>query len=59
MVLLALLAAPAWGAQDAASPQTRDWAKIDTNGDGLISAAEMDKFLKKTWAEQGKQARND
>jgi hypothetical protein len=59
MVLVALLAGPAWAAQDTASPETRDWSKIDTDGDGLISAAEMDTFLKQTWAERGKQAKND
>lgn len=54
-VFLALLAAPAWAAQDSAGEQTRDWSKIDTDGDNLISAEEMQKFLEQTWARQGNQ----
>ena len=33
-------------------PETRDWAKIDTNRDHLISPDEMQKYLEESWAAQ-------
>lgn len=34
--------------------ETRDWAKIDTNRDHLISPDEMQKYLDESWAAQKK-----
>ena len=34
--------------------QTRDWAKIDSNRDNLISPEEMEKYLQESWAAQKK-----
>ena len=31
------------------SSDVRDWSKIDTNKDNLISPEEMEKFLASTW----------
>ncbi|MEY2689674.1 MAG: hypothetical protein RL375_3873 [Pseudomonadota bacterium] len=36
----------------AKKPETRDWAAIDSNGDNLISADEMQKYLEASWAAQ-------
>jgi len=30
-------------------PEVRDWARIDTNNDKLISPDEMEKYLQETW----------
>ncbi|MGL4190884.1 MAG: hypothetical protein ACRCTM_18650 [Sphaerotilus sulfidivorans] len=38
----------------ASKPETRDWAKIDTNRDHLISPDEMQKYLEESWAAQKK-----
>jgi hypothetical protein len=38
----------------AAKPETRDWAKIDTYRDRLISPDEMQKYLEESWAAQKK-----
>jgi hypothetical protein len=35
-------------------PETRDWAKIDTNRDHLISPDEMQKYLEESWVAQKK-----
>lgn len=37
---------------EAQSTEVRDWSKIDTNKDGLVSPEEMEKFLASKW--QGK-----
>lgn len=36
-------------------PEVRDWARIDTNRDNLISPDEMQKYLEESWAAQKKQ----
>lgn len=35
-------------------PEVRDWARIDTNRDNLISPDEMQKYLQESWAAQKK-----
>ena len=40
------------GAATAAAAETRDWSAIDTDKDSYVSAAEMEKYLKETWAKQ-------
>lgn len=35
-------------------PETRDWARIDTNRDHLISPDEMQRYLEQSWAAQKK-----
>ena len=39
-------AAPAKPAAEKAKPETRNWAAIDSNKDGLISPEEMEAYLK-------------
>jgi hypothetical protein len=34
--------------------ETRDWAKIDSNRDNLISPEEMEKYLQESWAARKK-----
>jgi hypothetical protein len=36
-------------AVQAQSTEVRDWSKIDTNKDNLVSPEEMEKFLASTW----------
>jgi hypothetical protein len=38
----------------AASTATRDWSKIDTDRDGYVEPAEMEKYLQSVWAQNGK-----
>ncbi len=38
----------------ASKGETRDWAKIDSNGDNLISPDEMEKYLQDSWAARKK-----
>lgn len=37
--------APAADSKAAAAPAVRDWAEVDSNGDGLISPEEMERYL--------------
>jgi hypothetical protein len=38
----------------ASKPEVRDWAKIDTNKDNLISPDEMERYLQESWAARKK-----
>lgn len=41
-------------ASAAGGSETRDWAKIDSNRDNLISPDEMEKYLQESWAARKK-----
>ena len=43
---LAATAGAAWAQATTPPPGGRDWTRIDTNKDGLISPEEMEKWLK-------------
>ena len=66
-ILLAALAGSAMaakertkeGAAQQASPsstsvETRDWSKIDTDKDGYVEPAEMERYLQAVWSQNGK-----
>jgi len=38
----------------APSGETRDWSKIDTDRDGYVEPAEMEKYLQSVWSKNGK-----